>query len=75
MLNQTRLWDGANVNTGGIWDPHVFDRGELRKHCGLAPPLNAKTRLTREGNVSNNPTIENPLLQGAIMVNHQTTIL
>lgn len=27
-LNQTRLWDGANVDTGGIWDPHIFDRGK-----------------------------------------------
>ncbi|KAI0778402.1 glycoside hydrolase [Trametes elegans] len=26
-LNQTRLWGGANTATGGIWDPHVFDRG------------------------------------------------
>ncbi|KAF8590712.1 glycoside hydrolase family 20 protein [Ramaria rubella] len=46
MLNQTRLWDGANVNTGGMWDPSIFDRGT---------------------NASNNPTINNPLLQGAIM--------
>ncbi|VDB91480.1 unnamed protein product [Peniophora sp. CBMAI 1063] len=45
MLNQTRLWDGANVNTGGIWDPHVFDRG----------------------NATDNPAINNPLLQGSIM--------
>ncbi|KAI0639628.1 glycoside hydrolase [Trametes polyzona] len=44
-LNQTRLWDGANAATGGIWDPHVFDRG----------------------NASNNPTISNPRLKGAIM--------
>ncbi|KAL1951473.1 hypothetical protein VTO73DRAFT_622 [Trametes versicolor] len=44
-LNQTRIWDGANVNTGGIWDPHVFDRG----------------------NASNNPSISDPHLKGAIM--------
>ncbi|KAI0654202.1 glycoside hydrolase [Cubamyces menziesii] len=44
-LNQTRLWDGANVDTGGIWDPHVFDRG----------------------NASNNPSITDPRLKGAIM--------
>ncbi|KAI9057723.1 glycoside hydrolase family 20 protein [Trametes sanguinea] len=45
QLNQTRLWDGANVDTGGIWDPHVFDRG----------------------NASNNPSITDPRLKGAIM--------
>ncbi|KAI0375221.1 glycoside hydrolase [Pilatotrama ljubarskyi] len=44
-LNQTRLWDGANTDIGGIWDPHVFDRG----------------------NASNNPSITNPRLKGAIM--------
>ncbi|KAI0361388.1 glycoside hydrolase [Trametes cingulata] len=44
-LNQTRLWHGANTQTGGIWDPHVFDRG----------------------NASNNPSITNPRLKGAIM--------
>ncbi|KAI0322697.1 glycoside hydrolase [Amylostereum chailletii] len=44
QLNQTRLWQGANVDLGGIWDPHVFDRG----------------------NASNNPGVNNPLLQGAI---------
>ncbi|KAI0830532.1 glycoside hydrolase [Trametes gibbosa] len=44
-LNQTRLWDGANVNSGGIWDPHVFDRG----------------------NASNNPSMTDPHLKGAIM--------
>ena len=69
MLNQTRHWNGANVNAEGIWDPHVFDRGEFQKHRGPATPLNSKTHLTREGNVSNNPTIKNPLLQGATMVN------
>ncbi|OSD03296.1 glycoside hydrolase family 20 protein [Trametes coccinea BRFM310] len=45
QLNQTRLWDGANVDAGGIWDPHVFDRG----------------------NASNNPSITDPRLKGAIM--------
>ncbi|KAI0347822.1 glycoside hydrolase [Trametopsis cervina] len=44
-LNQTRLWDGANVDTGGAWDPHIFDRG----------------------NASNNPSLSEPLLAGAIM--------
>ena len=41
MLNQTRLWDGANVDTGGIWDPHIFDRGKFSKHSPLptVPPL------------------------------------
>ncbi|KAH9857963.1 glycoside hydrolase [Lenzites betulinus] len=37
-LNQTRLWDGANVNTGGIWDPHVFDRGNASNNPNIADP-------------------------------------
>ena len=39
QLNQTRLWDGANVDTGGIWDPHVFDRGNASNNPSIAEPL------------------------------------
>ncbi|THH14356.1 hypothetical protein EW146_g5966 [Bondarzewia mesenterica] len=61
-LNQTRLWDGANVNTAGIWDPHIFDRGIISDFLAVdhAPYL----------------TLEEPLLQGAIMAiwnDHGTT--
>ncbi|KAH9944197.1 glycoside hydrolase [Epithele typhae] len=38
MLNQTRLWEGANIVTGGIWDPHVFDRGNATNNPGLTDP-------------------------------------
>ncbi|GJE85784.1 glycoside hydrolase family 20 protein [Phanerochaete sordida] len=38
-LNQTRLWDGANVDTGGIWDPHIFDRGNASNNPTIAEPL------------------------------------
>ncbi|KAI0094365.1 glycoside hydrolase [Irpex rosettiformis] len=38
QLNQTRLWDGANVGTGGIWDPHVFDRGNASNNPVLSDP-------------------------------------
>ncbi|OBZ79353.1 Beta-hexosaminidase [Grifola frondosa] len=38
-LNQTRLWDGANVNTGGIWDPHIFDLGNASNNPGIHNPL------------------------------------
>lgn len=38
-LNQTRLWDGANVDTGGIWDPHVFDRGNASNNPSITEPL------------------------------------
>ncbi|KAI8990485.1 glycoside hydrolase [Trametes punicea] len=36
QLNQTRLWDGANVNTGGTWDPHVFDRGNASNNPNIS---------------------------------------
>ncbi|KAF9456437.1 glycoside hydrolase [Collybia nuda] len=45
QLDQNRLWTGANTASGGIWDPHVFDRE----------------------NASNNPTITDPRLHGAIL--------
>lgn len=38
-LNQTRLWDGANVGTGGIWDPHIFDRGNASNNPTITEPL------------------------------------
>ncbi|KAI0652069.1 glycoside hydrolase [Trametes meyenii] len=38
VLNQTRLWAGANVATGGIWDPHVFDRGNASNNPRIADP-------------------------------------
>ncbi|KAA1471581.1 glycoside hydrolase [Dentipellis sp. KUC8613] len=38
-LNQTRLWDGANTVTGGIWDPHVFDRGNSSNNPTPENPL------------------------------------
>ncbi|TFY68136.1 hypothetical protein EVG20_g3683 [Dentipellis fragilis] len=39
QLNQTRLWDGANTVTGGIWDPHVFDRGNSSNNPTPENPL------------------------------------
>ncbi|KAI0031627.1 glycoside hydrolase superfamily, partial [Vararia minispora EC-137] len=38
-LNQTRLWDGANVATGGTWDPHIFDRGNASNNPAPSNPL------------------------------------
>ncbi|RPD57038.1 glycoside hydrolase [Lentinus tigrinus ALCF2SS1-6] len=38
QLNQTRLWEGANVDTGGIWDPHVFDRGNASNNPRISDP-------------------------------------
>ncbi|KAI0720006.1 glycoside hydrolase [Cerioporus squamosus] len=38
QLNQTRLWDGANVDSGGIWDPHVFDRGNASNNPSISDP-------------------------------------
>ncbi|KZV69808.1 glycoside hydrolase family 20 protein [Peniophora sp. CONT] len=39
MLNQTRLWDGANVDSGGIWDPRIFDRGYATDNPAITDPL------------------------------------
>lgn len=62
MLNTERLWNGANAVTGGIWYPAIFDRGQfqwVRIYWLLKKLL---------GNASNNPSLNEPLLQGSIMV-------
>ncbi|KAI0358296.1 glycoside hydrolase [Trametes cingulata] len=37
-LNQTRLWEGANAQTGGIWDPHVFDQANSTNNPNITDP-------------------------------------
>lgn len=59
MLNETRLWDGANTDTGGIWYPAIFDRGNASNN-----PLLNDSRL--EGSImalwnDNGPTASTPL--------------
>ncbi|RDX51093.1 glycoside hydrolase [Lentinus brumalis] len=38
QLNQTRLWGEANVDSGGLWDPHVFDRGNASNNPSISDP-------------------------------------